>query len=169
MCVGTTYTGNNNCGTLGTVVGSRAARLTWTRASDSLVRYYADGVIVAADVCRGDRWDVSAVCQSAPSDVVGTKQTNRAAWSCSGGGSTYTLPMGWYTSLNSSPRAADVCRGITCEATSWECHQPSSYFSHSSLTQPADVVGTKTTGSCPSCNLTFTDPGDYMHVGTTEI
>ena len=84
-----------------------------------------------------------AVCQSTPSDVDGAKDTNRAAWTCAGNGSSYTLPMGWYTSLNSPPRAADVCSGVTCRATSWECHQPSSYFSSSSLTQPSDVVGTK--------------------------
>ena len=152
VCSGVTYTGNDNCVSLGTVVGTKSANLTWTRRSDGLVRGYADGVIVAADVCRGDGWDVVAVCQSTPSAVNGAKDTNRAAWACAGNGSSYTLPMGWYFLGTNHPDARYICRGITCKATSWECHQPSSYFSHADLTQPADVVGTKTTGVCePSC------------------
>ena len=149
------------------MAGTKAAKLTWTRRSDGLKRYYEPGVIVASDVCRGDGWNVVAVCRSTPSAVNGAKNTNRAAWTCAGNGSSYNLAMGWYTSLNSSPRAADVCRGVTCTASSWECHQPSSYFSSSSLSKPANVVGTKTSSPCCECSLTFTDPGDICD-GETE-
>ena len=163
-----TSTDSTTCVSTGdTLKGTKAAKLTWTRRSDGLVRGYADGVIVAADVCKGDRWDVVAACQSTPNAVVGAKDTNRAAWTCTGNGSSDTLPMAWYTSLNSPPRAADVCKGVTCAASSWECQQPSSYFSSSSLTKPRDVVGTKTTPPCSTCSLSFTDPGEVC-VGSTK-
>ena len=166
-CAGVVWTGTETCPgdpavSLGTVTGSIAARLTWTRASDGTLRYYAADSphIQPSAICYGDSWSVAAVCTTNPGTQTGTKGTVWSGWTCSGNGTSYELDATWYTSLSSAPRAADVCRGITCEAKDWKCRgNVGPFFYRAGYTaKPADVVGTRTIGSCPTCSLTFTDP-----------
>ena len=70
VCVGTTYTGSNNCGSLGTVAGTKAARHLWSSSGGHPNQTTRP---VAANYCTDVIWTDTPTCATKSADIRGTK------------------------------------------------------------------------------------------------